>query len=90
MELGECLNGIRATGEWLILSVFYILDWSMTTGLPLFISMSDAIKQRIRDEARSLGFHSFGVTQVPIELRAAYYEQWIADGKHGTMAWMAN
>lgn len=62
----------------------------MTAGLPLFISMSDAIKQRIRDEALSLGFHSIGVTSVPIDLRTEYYEQWIADGKHGTMAWMAN
>ncbi len=46
------------------------------------------IKKRVCDEAQQLGFHSFGVTSVPLDLRREYYTQWIADGKHGTMAWM--
>jgi len=50
--------------------------------------MSEQIKQRIFDEAKVLGFHALEVTAVPVDLRRDYYEQWIADGKHGTMAWM--
>ncbi len=50
--------------------------------------MSHLIKQRIREESHALGFHSFGVTAVPVELRAQYYQDWIAQGKHGTMTWM--
>ena len=50
--------------------------------------MSEEIKQRITEEAKALGFHSLGVTAVPVDLRRDYYEQWIADGKHGTMTWM--
>ncbi|MGJ8653235.1 MAG: tRNA epoxyqueuosine(34) reductase QueG [Opitutaceae bacterium] len=51
--------------------------------------MSEAIKQHLREESLSLGFHSLGVTAVPIKLRKQYYEDWIAQGKHGTMGWMA-
>ena len=47
-----------------------------------------AIRERIESEAKALGFHSVGVAAVPLELRRDYYEQWIARGKHGTMAWM--
>jgi epoxyqueuosine reductase len=50
--------------------------------------MSHTIKERLREESLSLGFHSFGVTAVPVELRRDYYNQWIAAGKHGTMSWM--
>ena len=52
------------------------------------VLMSEEIKQRIAEEAKALGFHSIGVTAVPVNLRRDYYEQWIADGKHGTMTWM--
>ncbi len=48
-----------------------------------------AIRERIETEARALGFEGFGVAAVPLELRAAYYERWIAEGRHGTMGWMA-
>ena len=50
--------------------------------------MSEEIKQRIAEEAKALGFHSLGVTAVPVNLRREYYEQWIANKKHGTMTWM--
>ena len=50
--------------------------------------MSEKIKQRIAEEAKALGFHSLGVTAIPVNLRREYYEQWIAEGKHGTMTWM--
>ena len=47
-----------------------------------------AIVEKLRNEAEALGFHAFGVAAVPLELRREYYEQWIAEGKHGTMTWM--
>ncbi|MGJ8640288.1 MAG: tRNA epoxyqueuosine(34) reductase QueG [Opitutaceae bacterium] len=50
--------------------------------------MSELIKERLRKESLELGFHSMGVTAVPIDLRSQYYLDWIADGKHGTMSWM--
>ncbi len=49
---------------------------------------NQAIRERMEAEAKALGFHAFGVAAVPLELRRAYYAQWIADGKHGTMSWM--
>jgi len=49
---------------------------------------SIAIRRRIEDEAYQLGFESFGAVAVPLDLRTEYYQQWIAQGKHGTMAWM--
>ncbi len=50
--------------------------------------MSHSIKQRLREESKLLGFHSLGVTSVPLELRRQYYLDWIESGKHGTMEWM--
>ncbi len=50
--------------------------------------LSVEIRERIETEAKALGFHSFGVAAVPMEVRRDYYTQWIADGKHGTMSWM--
>lgn len=53
--------------------------------------MSDVgaqVRERIEAESRALGFHAMGVTAVPVELRRDYYQQWIADGKHGSMSWM--
>ena len=46
------------------------------------------ILEKLRSEAKALGFHALSVTGVPLELRRDYYGQWIAAGKHGTMAWM--
>ncbi|HBM86362.1 MAG TPA: tRNA epoxyqueuosine(34) reductase QueG [Opitutae bacterium] len=53
--------------------------------------MSDSaaeIRERLKVEAQALGFHSFGVSPVPLELRRDYYKKWIAEGRHGTMSWM--
>jgi epoxyqueuosine reductase len=44
--------------------------------------------ERLRREAEALGFHNLGVTAVPVALRREYYQQWIAEGRNGTMAWM--
>lgn len=49
-----------------------------------------AIREHLEAEARALGFHTFGVTPVPLDLRSDYYLQWIAQGQHGSMGWMAN
>jgi epoxyqueuosine reductase len=46
------------------------------------------MRERLKAEAQALGFHSFGVASVPLELRRDYYAQWIAEGRHGTMSWM--
>lgn len=46
------------------------------------------IQSQIEAEAKQLGFHGFGVTSVPLELRRDYFERWIAEGQNGTMDWM--
>jgi epoxyqueuosine reductase len=50
---------------------------------------NNSILAHLRAESLALGFHSIGVTAVPLELRRDYYLQWIAAGQHGTMGWMA-
>ena len=52
------------------------------------VYMSEAIKDQLQKMSRELGFHSMGVTTVPVNLRTEYYQDWIASGKHGSMAWM--
>lgn len=51
-------------------------------------SLGLQIRERLEDEARTLGFHALGVVAVPLKLRRDYYAKWIAEGKHGTMSWM--
>ena len=46
------------------------------------------LKERLRAEAERLGFQAVGVAPVGMELRREYYERWIAEGRHGGMAWM--
>ena len=52
--------------------------------------MDADILESLKKESEALGFHNIGVTNVPLELRRDYYNQWIKEGKHGTMAWMEN
>ena len=52
--------------------------------------MNAAILKSLKKESEALGFHNFGVAKVPMKLRRDYYNQWIKEGKHGTMAWMEN
>ena len=48
-----------------------------------------AFAQRIRDEARALGFAACGFADAREDpLRAARLEQWLGEGCHGTMEWM--
>ncbi len=46
------------------------------------------IRRHLGEAAQSLGFHAFGVTAVPLELRRDYYQKWIESGQHGTMGWL--
>lgn len=48
-----------------------------------------ALKAQLKKAAEALGFSAFGVTAVPVELRADYFRRWLAEGYHGDMAWMA-
>lgn len=43
----------------------------------------------VREEARRLGFEQVGFARAqPLDDEARRLEQWLNDGKHGTMAWM--
>jgi epoxyqueuosine reductase len=46
-------------------------------------------KNCLAEQARDLGFEVFGVAAVPESVGEAYFLQWIAEGQHGEMAWMA-
>ena len=52
--------------------------------------MDANLLESLKKESEALGFHNFGVAKVPMELRRDYYNQWIKEGKHGTMSWMEN
>ena len=46
------------------------------------------IREQLEEAAQGFGFHAFGVTAVPVELRRDYYQKWIESGQHGTMGWL--
>ncbi|MFU8848283.1 MAG: tRNA epoxyqueuosine(34) reductase QueG [Opitutales bacterium] len=46
------------------------------------------IRAKIELAAKEFGFHAFGVTSVPLDLRRDYYRKWIDQGQHGSMGWM--
>lgn len=48
-----------------------------------------ALKQTLVDKAQVLGLEPTAVAPVDGHLRKAYFHQWLDDGKHGEMAWMA-
>lgn len=47
------------------------------------------LKDALRIQAHAIGFTHFGVTDVSIESDATHLADWLAEGRHGTMAWMA-
>ncbi|HET9459195.1 MAG TPA: tRNA epoxyqueuosine(34) reductase QueG [Sphingomicrobium sp.] len=49
----------------------------------------DALKQAIRAEARRLGFAACGFARADTAAAGADLMRWIADGRHGTMEWLA-
>jgi len=48
----------------------------------------DKLKEHLREEAARLGFAAFGVVATDAPLRREYFEQWLAEGQHGGMAWL--
>jgi epoxyqueuosine reductase len=50
---------------------------------------SAALTRRIRDKALALGFSSVGVAPAQESPNAGFLQQWLADGHHGEMGYMA-
>jgi epoxyqueuosine reductase len=48
----------------------------------------EKLKEVLREEAARLGFDAFGVAAANAPLRREYFEQWLAEGRHGSMAWL--
>ncbi len=47
-----------------------------------------ATRENLAAEAARLGFAEVAVAPVDVPLRRAYYERWIAEGRHGEMRWL--
>ena len=52
--------------------------------------MADSLKQSIKDKARQLGFTLAGVTTPEPPPHYKTFENWITDGKHGEMSYLAS
>ncbi len=48
-----------------------------------------ALKRRVQEWGRDLGFQRVGVTGVDLSADEGRYEQWLAEGRHGEMDYMA-
>ena len=48
-----------------------------------------ALKSALKEEAEQLGFSLCGVAPIDAEVGREYFLRWIAEGRHGDMAWMA-
>lgn len=53
------------------------------------MNSDSAAHQRIRQFAREAGFDFCGITTAAAPERAGYFQEWIAEGKHGSMEWIA-
>ncbi|NNC53502.1 MAG: tRNA epoxyqueuosine(34) reductase QueG [Erythrobacter sp.] len=52
-------------------------------------SSPDDLQQALRDEAKTLGFAACGFAPAGEDvLRSERFEQWLAEGRHGSMEWM--
>lgn len=51
--------------------------------------MRYALRERVRAEARRQGFDAVGFARAEAHPDAARLKAWLAEGRHGTMAWMA-
>ena len=49
----------------------------------------DTIKSRIIKAAQNLGFDAVGISKVQTAKYGDYFDQWLADEKHGDMDWLA-
>ncbi|MDP0500362.1 MAG: tRNA epoxyqueuosine(34) reductase QueG [Verrucomicrobiota bacterium JB022] len=52
-------------------------------------TVAAARKDALRAQALELGVDAFGVAPIRPELRREYFLQWLAEGQHAEMAWMA-
>ena len=54
-------------------------------------SITDPAEQKafLAAAAEALELDAFGIVSVPVELRRDYFHEWIAQGKHGEMQWLA-
>lgn len=53
-------------------------------------AVPDGLRERLEAEARAAGFVACGIASAaPDALRAARLEDWLAEGSHGSMEWMA-
>ncbi|TVP78031.1 MAG: tRNA epoxyqueuosine(34) reductase QueG [Puniceicoccaceae bacterium] len=87
----KCLYGVWLTGcaaEAKEPDCFYFAVTSNRVYLSSVLNKGQQILETLRAEAQALGFHGLAVAAVPLALRGAYYQEWIAAGKHGTMSWM--
>jgi epoxyqueuosine reductase len=50
---------------------------------------TDALLHRLRARGRKLGFATVGVTDTDLTAAETYLFDWLADGRHGEMEWMA-
>lgn len=48
-----------------------------------------SLKAELVERARALGFEKVGVARVGGLERAPFYREWIAEGRHGEMSWLA-
>lgn len=48
-----------------------------------------SLANRIRTWGRELGFQQVGIADTELPVAEARLDQWLADGRHGDMAWMA-
>jgi epoxyqueuosine reductase len=62
----------------------------------VIVDMSDGsidkhqLAARIKGRARELGFDLAGIAPAGVSAYRAYLRQWLDDGRHGTMQWLAN
>jgi len=57
--------------------------------VPVAIADYTALVARIRTLAQELGFHRFGVSAVALDEDEGHLRDWLAQGLHGSMDWMA-
>ena len=58
----------------------------MSSPLPDYIALAD----RIRALALAAGFQRVGISGVELQEDETFLQSWLAEGLHGSMAWMAS
>jgi epoxyqueuosine reductase len=64
-------------------------DWGGRSSTLCYRAAMTDLKARIREEATRLGFAECGFTRADLPPETVVeLDAWLADGRHGTMAWM--